>query len=169
MENSLASVVDVVMINTGKVKPAQPSLQYVTSVTGKVDLVPNVFSKTVHLGSVTGTEDGSTRSESAFLDIMTSTRDVSWISEVQLAGQTVKFKLGIVAELTAISTATHQLIGTPSKALCASDSGCRRAVSRKPETWGTDYPRNYIFCSGIKDQFIGSPCHDLTEPDQKGL
>ena len=67
------------------------------------------FSKTVSL--VTSTEDG--RLQTAFLDMVSSRDGVPWMSDLQLQGETVRFKLDTGAEVTAISTEAHQHIGSP--------------------------------------------------------
>ena len=67
------------------------------------------FSKTVAL--VTSTEGGQL--ETAFLDVVNSQRGVPWMSDIQLQGETVRFKLDTGAEVTAISTEAHQQIGSP--------------------------------------------------------
>ena len=67
------------------------------------------FSKTVAL--VTSTEGGQL--ETAFLDVVNSQRGAPWMSDIQLQGETVRFKLDTGAEVTAISTEAHQQIGSP--------------------------------------------------------
>ena len=88
------------------------------------------FSKTVAL--VTSTEDSGL--ETAFLGVMSSQRGLPWMSDIQLQGETVRFKLDTGADVTAISTQTHQHIGSPalsspSTVLYGPDTRCSRTVS----------------------------------------
>ena len=51
--------------------------------------------------------------DSAYLDVLITKQNSSWMSALQLNNKEVKFKLDTGAEVTAISQETHRLLGNP--------------------------------------------------------